>query len=674
MYNKIEQKVPDNIRYLSDWKDYRLPDGHCIVDKEICGCGYTEYCIRLDNPYDTILCSPRIILLENKMEKHPGEPNIFYFSNEGLKKIYQDTVDKKDKDLTAHNKKYMNFLAGTVRGHVLTCRTMGLPVRILCTYDSFHTIYEILQESINQYHVIVDEFSSIFVDSFFKADVENGFLTTLSKKDPFTGDYLIQNVIYLSATPMMDKYLEKIPEFRNLPFYHMAWPNARITKATVLEKWVDNVYKEILNIINIYKNKPLDRPWKEVNGMPVYSNEVVFFVNSVSMICKIIKKAKLDPSECNIICAPGERNTKILNKINHKRGRIPLEGEPHKMFTFCTRTTYLGADFYSTSAITVVASDAKVESMIVDVRLDLPQILGRQRLEINPWKNEAFVFYSTVSKDGHKTLSKEDLDHQKKKKYAMSNKFINLFNGFVTREEKEDLLDILFPHRNKPSTTDPDSGVRKCYLGIDYKGNLVINDLLVIAEERAWELLQKDYINNITVVRSIADNRNINVVGLQTIDDERVQTVIDQIKALPRIDYKFKLYCEVREKFKDDQNFTDKLLSYYIGTDFENFYSHFGIDKCRAVSYQFMNLKRMLFDETNADPLRNMILNTFKLKEKYTLKEIKETLGKIYNNLGLLSKTPKASDIKEYFNTKQASFYDKVTGKRDNGFKLVSIK
>ena len=69
-----------------------------------------------------------------------------------------------------------------------------------------------------------------------------------------------------------------------------------------------------------------------------------------------------------------------------------------------------------------------------------------------------------------------------------------------------------------------------------------------------------------------------------------------------------------------------------------------------------------------------MILNTFKLKEKYTLKEIKETLGNIYNSLGILSKTPKASDIENYFNTKRASFYNKVTGKRENGFKLISIK
>jgi len=673
MYNKIEQKVPDNIRYLSEWKDYRLPDGHCIVDKEICGCGYTEYCIRLDNPYDTILCSPRIVLLENKMEKHQGEPNIFYFSNEGLKKVYQETVDRKDKDLTAHNKKYMSYLAGVVRNHVLMCRSSGLPIRILCTYDSFHTIYNILQELIQQFHIIVDEFSSIFVDSFFKANVESEFLSTLSKKDPFTGNYLIPNVIYLSATPMMDKYLERLPEFRDLPYYHMLWPESKVTKAMVYEKWVNNVYKEILDLIHIYKNKPLYRPWKEVNGAPVYSEEIVFFVNSVSMICKIIKKAKLDPSECNIICARTEKNIKALKKIKHQIGRIPLEGEPNKMFTFCTRTTYLGSDFYSTNAMTVIASDANIDSMIVDVRLDLPQILGRQRLEVNPWKNECYVFYSTTNQ-GKIEYTWEDLKEREALKLKFSNKFIDMFYESQSNKEKEYVLDMLFPHRFTEGNTNLDIGTWKCYLGINHHGVPVINDLLVIAEERSWELTQKEYINNITVIKSIADNRNIDVSNLQTVNDERVQMVIDQIKSIPRLDYKFRTYCEVREKFKDDQSFTEKLLVYYTKSEFENLYSHFGYNKCRSVSFQLSDLRKIIHDETNADPLKKKILSTFKVGDKYLLSEAKETLRTIYQEVGLLNKNPKASDLEDYFNTKMIRKINNSTGKWSKAYQLISIK
>lgn len=159
-----------------------------------------------------------------------------------------------------------------------------------------------------------------------------------------------------------------------------------------------------------------------------------------------------------------------------------------------------------------------------------------------------------------------------------------------------------------------------------------------------------------------------------TITDPKLKNLVQTMESASRLDSKFKLYCKIREDLKSDKDKTSELLSCYGNTDMENLYSHFGIDKCRAVSYQFMNLKRMLIDESNEDPLRAEILSIFEINKKYTLKEIKKTLGEIYDRLGILRKAPKASDIREYFNTKKASFYDKVTGKRDNGFKLVSIK
>ena len=66
------------------------------------------------------------------------------------------------------------------------------------------------------------------------------------------------------------------------------------------------------------------------------------------------------------------------------------------MFTLCTRTVYLGADFYSTNAKSYIFSDANIDSLSVDITIDLPQILGRQRLETNPWKNRADLYYKTI--------------------------------------------------------------------------------------------------------------------------------------------------------------------------------------------------------------------------------------------------------------------------------------
>ena len=59
--------VPKGIRYINEWKEFSLPNEVCIIDKQITGCGFTEYC--LTNQDNVILCSPRKILLENKAEQ-----------------------------------------------------------------------------------------------------------------------------------------------------------------------------------------------------------------------------------------------------------------------------------------------------------------------------------------------------------------------------------------------------------------------------------------------------------------------------------------------------------------------------------------------------------------------------------------------------------------------------
>lgn len=67
------------------------------------------------------------------------------------------------------------------------------------------------------------------------------------------------------------------------------------------------------------------------------------------------------------------------------------------MFTFCTRTVYLGADFYSLCARSFIFSDSNSDCLAVDISEDLPQILGRQRLFDNPWKNNAVFFYRVTA-------------------------------------------------------------------------------------------------------------------------------------------------------------------------------------------------------------------------------------------------------------------------------------
>lgn len=63
----------------------------------------------------------------------------------------------------------------------------------------------------------------------------------------------------------------------------------------------------------------------------------------------------------------------------------------------------------------------------------------------------------------------------------------------------------------------------------------------------------------------------------------------------------------------------------------------------------------------------------FKVGQSYTKKEIKFILGNLYRDLGL-SRTPKATDLEEYFVLERARFTDPDTKKRIEGFKLISYR
>ena len=152
----------------------------------------------------------------------------------------------------------------------------------------------------------------------------------------------------------------------------------------------------------------------------------------VKNICDIIKKFKLTLDNTDVLCSRTTVNRRKIKKAMGCKGRgievlgtVPKKGELHKMFTLCTRTVYLGADFYSTCARTIILSDSNIDCLAVDISLDLPQILGRQRLDENPWKTRAEFFFKVTK--GEKKRTKEDFDAIIKKK--LENSYIQLEDG-----------------------------------------------------------------------------------------------------------------------------------------------------------------------------------------------------------------------------------------------------
>ena len=671
--NNKEIVVPEGIRFISDWKDYSLhkfPFQH-ILDKKIPGCGYTEYCLRTYIPI--ILCSPRKILLENKEEQHKGE--VFYFKNE------LETDLEMDKDLTKTSKSESSEggensntpedkrketykrLKKELLEYINNCyadyKNIKFP-KILVTYDSFRLVKEILKNEgrLGMFYVVVDEFQSIFTDSRFKSTTELEFINQL--KD-------IEKVCFVSATPMIDKYLLRLKEFAELPYYELDWVSkdpTRAIKPDLKVRIVSSITTKAVDIIQTYKDGNFDKSVKKDesgNIQTIESKEAVFYVNSVNNIISIINKAKLTPEECNILCSKTDNNEKRIKTRLPKGfsiGKVPLKEESHKMFTFCTRTVYLGADFYSTNARSFILSDANTECLAVDISLDLPQILGRQRDLSNPWKNRAEFYYKTLGKN--KGKSQEEFKNILETKVRRTKELLDAY-GEVSEQNKCTLAETyqyVAKHANYKDN----------YVAVNVHGgkDLVpeFNGLVVVAEERAFDIQQVDYKDRFSVFNTIASEGLI-----ENKATNKINSFLDQFYHYPLFRMKMGLLCET--------NFTEQELGIVldqIPIEFRNYYETLGPERCKALSYDVTYISREYSDlQFDKSKLEKEIYRAFLVNCKYTKSYIKETLRTIYESNGY-NKTPKANDLEEYFELKSCQITNKETGKRDMAFELIKVK
>lgn len=668
--------VPEKIRYMSEWEGYSIFNFPHILNKQIPGCGFTEYCIT--NNEDVILCSPRKILLQNKYDQHKDE--VFLVVNEYEKEVGTDKdltkfpkyrgnrfdwLDKPDlekiKKEEGEKKSFFDSLTYKISTYIKACRLNDKRVKILVTYDSFRIVKDIIrhQDNLDNFRVVVDEFQSIFTDSKFKSDTEIQFVDNLQG---------IQRVCYVSATPMIDKYLEMLEEFKDLPYYELDWEAqdpGRVNKPKIITRNLKGVLTEVTPIIQTYLNGEFDYRYVKDETCKkgvrkVESKEAVFYVNSVNNITSIIKKSKLTPEQVNILVANTQDNVNRIRKTLGRKfdiGTVPLRDEPRKMFTFCTRTVYLGADFYSDNAKSYVVSDADIDTLAVDISLDLPQILGRQRLKENPWRNEAMLFYKTLSPG--KEVTPETFADKLKKKIKKSENLLSVFDKGNSDEQKylSENYQIVAKYMNYK---DDFVAVNRKKVGGETILTPVFNNLVMVSEMRAYEIQQVDYANRFTVFNELG-----NVSAIE--DKEGLEEFFRGYEAQSTRLYKLKYLCEYCERVGNTS-----ILNQIQEKRFGEYINVLGLDVCKAVWYKPAELDRRLsvlsFD---TDLLDSKILSEFNVGESYPNTQIKTRLNEIYNEVGYKIKA-KATDLSNYFDVKDCLL--SIDSKRVHGLKILSKK
>ena len=681
MINKLKSWiVPGGIRFLSDWKDfffYKLPP-KCIINKQIPGCGFTERVINgIEN---CILCSPRIALLDSKYSKH--DKDVYLVKNElldsdpgidkdlsKLDKFTQmssgDIFEEKLKDCIDPNqrkKDIYNRLMREIKDYINMRDFYGKPYKILVTYDSYRIVQDILIAlgKFNTFYTIIDEFQSILHDSRFKSNTENEFLGYLKKS---------HSAIFVSATPLLDRYLNMLDEFDGLPYIEFDWLTEdpiRVVKPSLKIRTMKSVGTKAADIIQTYLDGNFERATRIINGFPVEieSREAVLFMNSVNHVISIIKKCKLTADQVLILCAKTEDNKKKIRKKLGKFfsiGHVPIieRGEIFPMFTFCTSTVYLGADFDSYCARTFIFSDANLETLSVDVSDDLGQILGRQRKKENPWYNSAEFYYRTTC-DYRKMPQEEFMKEIERKEKATEN-LLSIYSKGNEVEKNELALTYQYVAKS--------ANYKDNYVSVNTHGGTglfpISNNLVKVNELRVFEIQQYDYADRFMLFSII--NEKITQGNLV---NQEVMYFFNKYDQLGTFKEKLRLLCEydmsdeARSIALEQIGEHDNIRSYYLTLKPE---------RLRALSYDKTKIEKelgvVIFSK---ELLVKTIFNNFKVGDKLPNTDIKNILTNLYNSINYKA-TPKATDLEEYFEIKKCKLTmpDKT---RSHGIELISVK
>nr|DAW21962.1 MAG TPA: ATP-dependent RNA helicase [Bacteriophage sp.] len=680
MINKLPDIiVPRGIRYISEmdslFRFYKLPV-KCIINKQLPGCGFTEYCLR--GPENVILCSPRKMLLKNKKDQHGRD--VYLVINELEKEVPIDKdlskidksinrgdqfMEKLDEMVNGKNTVY-NRLMNEIKDYLNERKYLGdKPCKILVTYDSYRIVKDILTSLgiFQSFYTIIDEFQTILHDAKFKSDTELDFLYHLHQS---------HSALFVSATPMLEEYLNMLDEFDGLPYIDMNWGKedpSRILKPALKVLSMMSVGTKLPEIIQSYKSGNFESAIRMINGYPtkIISDEAVFYVNSVNHIVSIIKKCDLQSEEVNILCSNTPDNLKKIQKRLGKKfviGEVPLKGVKPKMFTFCTRTVYLGADFYSLCARSFIFSDSNIDSLAVDISEDLPQILGRQRLFENPWKNEATFYYRSTC--DYRKVSQEEFNKEiERKKKATS----DLLSAFSTA-----LDDVKYNLAKKYQSDVKSNNYKNDYIAVnEHQGGTLVpalNNLVLVNEIRAFKIQQIDYKDRFTVFSTVH-----NTLSPDDIVNRKISDFLKEYQELGTFKAKLKLLCEY--------SFNDQIIGVVLDQigehdNIKSYYLALGPQKLRALGYDKYKIEKELGIVTfSQELLVNTIYSEFKVGDKLTLANIKSRLEYLYPSISYTA-TPKAKDLENYFEVKliYVTILDETTGKKKQtkGYELLKRK
>ena len=635
MKKKIIIKVPKDVEYLTDWYDFdsTLPQGKVVLDKGICGCGCTEYYLRNNLP--VILVSPRKELIHSKVISDRNIP-LFYFDRSNKKIKAEETIEG-----------LVNYIHNPFKED-------GFVPKILVTYDSLKLVINTLlkQGCLDRFVIVIDEFPCIFTDVMLKGFLELNLIHMLNQ--------LQNHIVFISATPIKEVYLDELDEFKNIPYVSLIWDKRRYESVRVTWQKMISTKSAIKDIIERYRNDGFFMAKKD-EGYYVYSREAVFFLNSVNEIVHIISACKLTPDNTLVICADDQKNRDVLSKVGFTIGHIPGRSEyksKNKTFTFVTKASFEGADFYSDNSTTYIFADSNKDHLALDISIDLPQIIGRCRSKENPFRGIVNYYYKTTAMDNF------DIDVEKSR---ISNK-VSETDRLVELCESKGITDYAL--LRKISTLQAIHRYKDDYLEmqvqLDGTAKAVFNRLAYVAELRAIEIKSMQYRSTDSVMAYLEEN-GYTMENYYCTTDDAMAMFYREFMQDKNFQRRMKLYVETVGENIDLKKRIEANPD--IPMKYKDFYNTLGAEKIKSLSYKEANLENQIKLLQSKENIRKHILRHVGHGQQYSNQEIKAIMENAFTELNI-KQAAVASRISDYISAEKCRFTD-GNGTRQRGYKIL---
>lgn len=394
-------------------------------------------------------------------------------------------------------------------------------------------------------------------------------------------------------------------------------------------------FQKAANIINAFKNSGFQMA---LNGS--ITNELFFFINSVTDIASILQFCELTNDEVKIVCADTEPNRKKLVGYDISNSRAD-----NKPVTFITSKSFEGADYFSETGASFVVSNSSKQQTLLDISTDIYQIAGRIRTESNPNRNTLIHIFNTTGKGSlNLNISYEDMVSLVNKRLAGTKKLIDLAN---TDEEA-----------NIAAIFNDD------YVDQDEDGKYHLNDTLIKLELFNYSINQQIYKNGISISKAYTDN---NVDVFEAPEDEEIKNELT--KAGTKITFKeaFLKYAEIKNNPYDmtDTSYLEKIQPLIVSA-----YKQLGEKTVRELKYIKKNVEAALLSIDETKNKNNKVAKLLKSEIStgfISRNDLKNIFTRLYDRLGITD-TAKATIIEKYYECKQTS--RRIEGELVKGYEI----